>query len=88
MEINLNINNGFGNVGMGQGPAEAANVESRPGKGGALSVTSADVRLGGIAASEPTANVPDSALVRDDALGKLVDSAFSLPPPPMPAFSE
>ena len=87
MEINLNISgNGFGNVGIGRETVGAANVASGGRADGTLSVTNAEVRLGGIAASEPTAEVPDSALVRDDALGKLVNSAFSMPPPAMPAF--
>ena len=38
--------------------------------------------------SEPTAEVPESALMRDDALGKLVSAAFNLAAPPMPAFTE
>ena len=33
------------------------------------------------------ADVSDAALDREDELGKLVNSAFSLPPPPMPAFA-
>ena len=33
------------------------------------------------------AAIPESALTRDDALGQLVASAFSLPPPPMPNFA-
>lgn len=33
------------------------------------------------------AGIPESALVRDDALGKLVCEAFSLAPPPMPDFA-
>ena len=38
--------------------------------------------------SEPTTEVPESALTRDDALGKLVGAAFNLAAPPMPAFTE
>ena len=38
--------------------------------------------------SEPTAEVPEAALMRDDALGKLVGAAFNLAAPPMPAFTE
>ena len=38
--------------------------------------------------SEPTTEVPESALMRDDALGKLVGAAFNLAAPPMPAFTE
>ena len=37
---------------------------------------------------DATEAVPDSALDRDDPLGRLVSSAFSLPPPPMPAFPD
>ena len=33
-------------------------------------------------------NVPDSALSRNDALGKLVTAAFNFQPPPMPAFTD
>ncbi|MBQ6007528.1 MAG: hypothetical protein IJL17_03255 [Kiritimatiellae bacterium] len=38
--------------------------------------------------SEPTAEVPESALMRDDELGKLVGAAFNLAAPPMPTFTE
>ena len=38
--------------------------------------------------SEPVADVPADALSRDDALGKLVNSVFNLPPPPMPTFAD
>ena len=37
---------------------------------------------------DATEIVPDSALRRDDPLGRLVSAAFSLPPPPMPAFPD
>lgn len=33
------------------------------------------------------AGIPEVALSRDDALGRLVGEAFSLPPPPMPDFA-
>ena len=40
------------------------------------------------AAADPealaAAEIPDSALDRDDALGRLVSAAFNLPPPPFP----
>ena len=42
----------------------------------------------GLATAEPIAEVPDEALVRDDTLGCLVNSAFNMPPPPMPSFGE
>ena len=41
-----------------------------------------------LSAAEPTANVPDSALSRNDDIGRLVNAAFSLPAPPMPQFTD
>ncbi len=49
----------------------------------ALKVTEARV-----SGDEAVEAVPESALRRDDALGRLFTAAFSLPPPPMPAFPE
>ena len=43
-------------------------------------------RAGGLVDAEPVAEVSDADLRRDDALGKLVNAAFDLPPPPMPSF--
>ena len=94
MDINLN-NNGFGNVGMGRatmganavGPgAEAKDVDAA--RDAKNAVTFTDARPAALAAAEPLADVPDAALSRDDALGKLVSAAFNLPPPPMPSFTE
>lgn len=59
--------------------AASAKEAGRP----ALTVTSARV-----SGDESVEAVPDSALRRDDALGRLFSAAFSLPPPPMPAFPE
>lgn len=47
-------------------------------------VSEADILRG----SEPTAEVPAAALKRDDDLGKLVNSIFNMPAPPMPDFSK
>ena len=43
----------------------------------------------GIASTEDieAAKIPESELIRDDALGKLVTQAFNLPPPAMPNFN-
>ena len=86
MEININ-NNGFGNVGLGSVNADFGTVvkqqnvqKSRP-----LNIQATTVDA--LRSSEPVAEVPDAALSRDDAIGKLVTAAFNLPPPPMPAFS-
>ena len=45
--------------------------------------TVTETRVSGADALEA---VPDSALRRDDAIGRLFSAAFALPPPPMPAF--
>lgn len=45
-------------------------------------------RSADIVSAEPLADVPESALRRDDALGNLVSFAFNLPPPAMPVFSD
>ena len=47
----------------------------------ALTVTEARVADAGALEA-----VPDSALRRDDTLGRLFSAAFSLPAPPMPVF--
>ncbi|MBQ9726169.1 MAG: hypothetical protein IJV65_01525 [Kiritimatiellae bacterium] len=38
-------------------------------------------------ALDAAGEVPESALRRDDALGRLFSAAFALPAPPMPAFT-
>ena len=93
MEINLN-NSGFGNIGIGRDAPDANGVgagvepkgaDAKTVSRGAVTFTNAPAAL---ASAEPVADVSDAALSRDDALGKLVSSAFNLPPPPMPAFSD
>ena len=59
--------------------AASAKETGRP----ALTVT--ETRVSGGTAVEA---VPDAALRRDDAIGRLFSAAFALPPPPMPAFPE
>lgn len=97
MEINVNSKS-FGNVGMDFERLDANFV----GAGGKVkgasgtearhetqdAVAFAQPQPVGLASSEPVAEVPDTALQRDDALGKFVSAVFSLPPPPMPAFGE
>ena len=94
MEINLN-NNGLGGIRMGNdafGPTGigagretqgTSSVDAGRETRDAVTITNAP---SGLASAEPVADIPDAALSRDDALGKLVSAAFSLPPPPMPAF--
>ena len=61
-------------------PPPAAAAAKEAGRA-ALTVTAARV-----AGDEAVEAVPESALRRDDALGRLFSAAFTLPPPPMPAF--
>ena len=86
MEINLN-NNGIGNLGMGQGITDmqgvvAAKNAQKAGAAAPLTITEAMASPEDVEA----AAIPESALSRDDDLGKLMDKAFNLPPPPMPTF--
>lgn len=74
------LNAGAENVqGKTQNPSHASRLASN------LEITSG---ASGIVSAEPVADVPDEALKRDDALGKLVNSAFCFPAPPMPNFAE
>ena len=63
--------------------AQPAN-RSAPQSPSQLTITIAKVSPEEIAAAE----IPDAALSRDDALGRLVGEAFSLPPPQMPSFDK
>ena len=65
-----------------------AKSETPAASGGVRQPTNLTIGEGapGLAAAEPVADVPESALTRDDDLGRLVDRAFSFPPPPMPEF--
>lgn len=89
MDINFN-NIGIGNGAYGIG--DQAKVDGS--KVEAQKIGGHEVRLSGaqsfdvIRGSEPIAEVPDSALTRDDELGRLVSSAFNFPPPAMPEFKE
>ena len=97
MEIHLN-SNGFGNIGMGRGMSETTGIDagretidtSQNSNVKSLHVSNllSTVQAAGLASAEPVGAVPDEALSRDDELGKLMKAAFSLPPPPMPSFSD
>lgn len=92
MEINFS-NNGLNNIGAGREAFDAAAIgvghEAKVGSGvkpqDAVTITNA---LRGVSSVEPVFDVPDSALSRDDALGKLVTAAFNFQPPPMPSFTD
>lgn len=91
MEINLGNKFG-GNMGVGLETADVGNVGHAAAEASGASRTPANLTIGegfaDISSSEPVARVPESALRRNDDLGNLVNSAFNLPPPPMPTFSE
>ena len=82
MNLNFNVN-------LGKTPAPAALPGTAPAAkpastpaATALTISHAPASPDDIAA----AAIPDSALTRDDDLGLLVSSAFTLPAPPMPNF--
>ena len=65
---------------QGAPSTEAAKEKTRP----ALVITEA--RADSISGLEAAEEIPAAALRRDDALGRLLTSVFTLPAPPMPAF--
>ena len=93
MEINLGNNFG-GNMGVRPETAGdgVGNVRRTAADGSQASRSIANLTIGdgpvGLSSAEPTTAVPDAALRRDDDLGNLVNSAFSLPPPQMPTFAD
>lgn len=91
MEINFNSGVNWSNVDAHKVEGQAANATESAAKGAKVSTgASLNVRSSSVdvlKGSEPTAEVPESTLTRDDDLGKLLSSAFNLAPPPMPNFS-
>ena len=89
MEINLN-NGSIANLGLGRGLPDVqgagagheAQTARKPGAAG-FTITSSAAAPEDVEA----AAIPESALSRDDDLGRLVSAAFNLPPPPMPDFT-
>ncbi len=84
MEINLNTSGiSYGNL-TGISATDAAKTEENKAAVKSNGITISE----GVASAEDVqaAGIPDSVLSRDDALGKLMSQAFSLPPPPMPNF--
>lgn len=82
--MNLNFNVNLGKTAAptslpGAAPAaKPAAAQATPG----LTITQATASPEDVSA----ASIPDSALTRDDDLGLLISSAFTLPAPPMPNF--
>lgn len=87
MEINLNGNFNIGrDFGTIQLQALAGKAETAAKASSTLGVRTSEVDV--LRQSEPVMDVPESALKRDDELGRLVSRAFNLPPPPMPDFAQ
>lgn len=87
MEINLNsaaVRNGMLDAGIGTvGREKTADSSNMARSASNLTI---DGAIEDLASSEPVSDVPDGALDRDDALGRLVKRAFDFQPPPMPSF--
>ena len=88
------MNIDFGNIAVRNAPFDIADPSKIQGrKAESPASPPSDLRLSDartfdpLQGSEPVADVPASALSRDDDLGRLVASAFNLPPPPVPAFT-
>ena len=91
MEINLNGNIGARPATAGQMPlqSEIQAVEKSDSRASELpNIQTSELPSFSdpVQSAEPTADVPESELRRDDALGKLVDTAFNLQAPPLPKF--
>jgi len=93
MEVNLNSQNAaeWSARQAALGAQESLDAGSeRPGAPRASRLASSGLSISESPAAPEdvsAANLPESALSRDDDLGKLVSSAFSLPAPPMPNFT-
>ena len=87
--MDININNGFGNMSVGQlGGGEAPQKLNSPKTAQQTKDLTITEQTKAIPIGEPDVEgVSDEALLRDDPLGKLVMAAFNLPPPPMPDFN-
>ena len=84
MEININRMPNFGASEGIQGPK--GGMPEKAGRPSGLGADPLTVTLGATAPSEGLVEVPESALRRDDDLGRFIDPYFRQPAPPMPAF--
>ncbi|MBR4674256.1 MAG: hypothetical protein IKP00_07310 [Victivallales bacterium] len=82
MDISINRNLNANKTGFETGVSAVKSQEIAAEKP-LLSITSKDVDE----ESSIGSDIPEAALSREDALGKLVSSAFNFPPPPMPNFN-
>jgi hypothetical protein len=81
MEINFNRNNASLEVSRFSGAEPQSTSDAQPSNlKSQLTITQSAASPEEISA----AAIPDEALLRDDDLGKAINAAFNLPPPPMP----
>jgi len=87
--MDININNGFGNMSVGQlGGGEAPQQLNSPKTAQKTKDLTITEQAKSMPIGEPDVeDVSNETLLRDDPLGKLVMAAFNLPPPAMPDFS-
>ena len=91
MDININQGN-LGNFGIGRelelaGGARNAAVNAERASHHSSNVTITTKQPPKLPDAEPSVGeIPESVFARDDDLGRLASSAFSLSPPPMPSF--
>ena len=82
--MNVNLNNITANTTIATQAAMAA-ADADEAKASELGSYDLTITLAETAAEDiKAAEIPESALRRDDDLGKLVSAAFSLAPPPFP----
>lgn len=89
MDMNVNLAGGGAVRWNGQtdaaGAAQTASAAQQPSNAADLTITQKDSAA---VSALDAVEVPDAALAKDDALGKLVSAAFSAPPPPPPSWQD
>ena len=88
MEINFGSNSRIAGPGMGFEMPVADGVGQAGKETAPANIDVNSPAFDALQRSEPTADVPASALTRDDDLGRAIAAAFSLPAPQMPAFAD
>ncbi|MBQ6136938.1 MAG: hypothetical protein IJI73_06180 [Kiritimatiellae bacterium] len=88
MEVNFGSNSRISGSGMGYEMSFADGVGQAGKETAPANIDVSSSAVDALQRSEPTADVPASALTRDDDLGRAIAVAFSLPAPPMPAFAD
>ena len=85
MEIDINRMANFGGFDGVQG-LEAGGAAEKTGRPAGMDHRPLTVSMHGTSPSDGIMEVPDSALRRDDGLGRFIMPHFMQPAPPMPVF--